>query len=31
MGTAIASGGPMDAWTKLAQALFQANEAIYVN
>ncbi|MBP7142928.1 MAG: PSD1 domain-containing protein [Opitutaceae bacterium] len=31
MGTVIASGGPMDAWTKLAQALFQANETMYVN
>ncbi len=31
MGTTIASGGPMDAWTKLAHALFQANEAMYVN
>jgi len=27
----VQHGGPLDAWTKLAHALFQTNEAIYVN
>lgn len=27
----IEHGGPLDAWTKLAHALFQTNEAMYVN
>jgi len=31
IGATIENGGPMDAWTKLAHALFQTNEAMFVN
>ncbi|MFO1451263.1 MAG: PSD1 and planctomycete cytochrome C domain-containing protein [Opitutaceae bacterium] len=31
IGALVENGGPMDAWTKLAHALFQTNEAVYVN
>ncbi|HEX2852846.1 MAG TPA: PSD1 and planctomycete cytochrome C domain-containing protein [Opitutaceae bacterium] len=31
IGSSIEYGGPVDAWTKLAHALFQANEAMFVN
>jgi hypothetical protein len=31
IGSTIENGGPLDAWTKLAQALFQTNEAMFVN
>jgi hypothetical protein len=31
IGSTIEHGGPIDAWTKLAQALFQTNEALFVN
>lgn len=31
IGSTIEHGGPLDAWTKLAQALFQANEAMFIN
>lgn len=31
VGSTIEHGGPLDAWTKLAHALFQANEAMFVN
>jgi mono/diheme cytochrome c family protein len=31
IGALVEHGGPMDAWTKLAHALFQTNEAVYVN
>jgi hypothetical protein len=31
VGSTIEHGGPVDAWTKLAHALFQANEAMFVN
>ena len=31
VGANIASGGPEDAWTKLAHALFQTNEATFIN
>ncbi len=31
IGTSVEQGGPVDAWTKLAHALFQTNEAVYVN
>jgi hypothetical protein len=31
VGTTIEHGGPLDAWTKLAHALFQTNEALFVN
>lgn len=30
VGTNIKSGGPEDAWTKLAHALFQTNETIFI-
>jgi hypothetical protein len=30
-GAAFKSRAPLDAWTKLAHALFQANEAVFVN
>jgi len=31
VGSSIQNGGPEDAWTKLAHALFQANEAMFIN
>ena len=31
IGGNIASGGPEDTWTKLAHALFQTNEAMFIN
>jgi hypothetical protein len=31
IGTTIEPGGPPDAWTKLAHALFQTNEAMFVH
>jgi len=31
VGANIEHGGPLDAWTKLAHALFQTNEAMFVN
>lgn len=31
IGATIEHGGPVDAWTKLAHALFQTNEAMFVN
>lgn len=31
IGSTIENGGTLDAWTKLAHALFQANEAMFVN
>ena len=31
VGSGIEHGGPIDAWTKLAQALFQTNEAMFIN
>ncbi|HEY4248200.1 MAG TPA: PSD1 and planctomycete cytochrome C domain-containing protein [Lacunisphaera sp.] len=31
VGSNIAFGGPEDAWTKLAHALFQTNEAMFLN
>ena len=31
IGSTIEHGGPLDAWTKLAHALFQTNEALFVN
>ncbi len=31
VGSNIQYGGPLDAWTKLAHALFQTNEAMFVN
>ena len=31
VGSSIQYGGPEDAWTKLAHALFQANEAMFIN
>ncbi|MDQ5980251.1 MAG: hypothetical protein QG602_3227 [Verrucomicrobiota bacterium] len=31
IGATIEPGGPVDAWTKLAHALFQSNEAMFVN
>ena len=31
VGSSIHYGGPEDAWTKLAHALFQANEAMFIN
>ena len=31
VGSTIENGGPIDAWTKLAHALFQTNEALFVN
>ncbi|RXK53881.1 DUF1553 domain-containing protein [Oleiharenicola lentus] len=31
VGSTIEHGGPVDAWTKLAHALFQTNEAMFVN
>lgn len=31
IGATLEHGGPVDAWTKLAHALFQANEAMFVN
>lgn len=31
IGSTIPHGGPEDAWTKLAHALFQANEAMFIN
>jgi hypothetical protein len=31
VGSSITPAGPEDAWTKLAHALFQTNEAMYVN
>ncbi|HEX2861615.1 MAG TPA: DUF1553 domain-containing protein, partial [Lacunisphaera sp.] len=31
IGSTVEHGGPLDAWTKLAHALFQANEALFVN
>ncbi|HWA26302.1 MAG TPA: PSD1 and planctomycete cytochrome C domain-containing protein [Lacunisphaera sp.] len=31
VGSTIEHGGPVDAWTKLAHALFQTNEAMYIN
>lgn len=31
VGSNIANGGPTDAWTKLAHALFQTNEAMFIN
>ncbi len=31
IGSTIEHGGPLDAWTKLAHALFQANEAMFTN
>lgn len=31
IGSTIEYGGPEDAWTKLAHALFQTNEAMFVN
>jgi hypothetical protein len=31
VGANISYGGPEDAWTKLAHALFQTNEALYLN
>ena len=31
VGGNIAYGGPEDTWTKLAHALFQTNEAMFVN
>ncbi len=31
LGSSVQNGGPVDAWTKLAHALFQTNEAVYLN
>lgn len=31
LGSTIQNAGPVDAWTKLAHALFQTNEAMFVN
>ena len=31
VGSNIEHGGPLDAWTKLAHALFQTNEAMFLN
>ena len=31
VGSNISSGGPEDTWTKLAHALFQTNEAMFIN
>ena len=31
VGSNIEHGGPLDAWTKLAHALFQTNEAMFIN
>lgn len=31
IGSTIDHGGPLDAWTKLAHALFQTNEAMFTN
>jgi len=31
VGANIQYGGPEDAWTKLAHALFQTNEATFIN
>lgn len=31
LGASVQNGGPPDAWTKLAHALFQTNEAVYLN
>ena len=31
IGSNIENGGPLDAWTKLAHALFQTNEAMFTN
>lgn len=31
VGSNIPNGGPEDAWTKLAHALFQTNEAMFIN
>ena len=31
VGSTIEHGGPLDAWTKLAHALFQTNEAMFIN
>jgi len=31
VGSTIEHGGPLDAWTKLAHALFQTNEAMFLN
>ena len=31
VGSNIANGGPEDTWTKLAHALFQTNEAMFIN
>src|SRR6478736_6488861 len=31
IGSSVESGGPLDAWTKLAQALFQTSEAMFID
>ena len=31
IGSNVEHGGPLDAWTKLAHALLQTNEAVFVN
>jgi len=31
IGALVDHGGPLDAWTKLAHALFQTNEAVFLN